>query len=79
MEWGEVPRAGRWLKEAGGSPGDGYRRTWESTYDGSRDWEGSPPSYSASSIISFGIMDRAYAIYNSREIMDRACAIYNPW
>ena len=29
MEWGEVPRAGRWLEEAGGSGGDGlptYRK-----------------------------------------------------
>ena len=45
VEWAEVPRAGHWLEEAGGSCGCGYRCTWESTYDGSHDWEGSPPSY----------------------------------
>ena len=45
LEWAEVPQAGHWLKEAGGSPGPGYRCTGESTYDRSRDWESSPPSY----------------------------------
>ena len=40
-----MPQAGRWLKEAGGSCCNGYQCTWESTYDGSCDWEGSPAGY----------------------------------
>ena len=52
MEWAEVPRASRWLEEAGGSHGDGYQCTWEPTYDGSHDWEGSPPSYNIPSRVN---------------------------
>ena len=33
-----------WLL-AQGSHGCGYQCTWESTYNGSCDWEGSPPGY----------------------------------